>query len=98
MARAYSNDLRRKVLQAYDEGEDTLEELAEQFRVSLGWAKKAAGSLAQLLAGAEAQTDAMVVPGRIPSHLPSSHYSPSRVVCVPTCCPAGEPSESGSSA
>ena len=25
---------------AYDEGEDTLEELAEQFRVSLGWAKK----------------------------------------------------------
>ena len=40
MARAYSNDLRRKFLQAYDEGEDTLEELAEQFRVSLGWAKK----------------------------------------------------------
>src|SRR5262249_27216684 len=33
-------DLRRKFLQAYDEGEDTLEELAEQFRVSLGWAKK----------------------------------------------------------
>jgi transposase len=40
MARAYCNDLRRKFLQAYDEGEDTLEELAEQFRVSLGWAKK----------------------------------------------------------
>jgi transposase len=40
MARAYSNDLRRKFLQAYDEGEDRLEELAEQFRVSLGWAKK----------------------------------------------------------
>jgi transposase len=40
MPRAYSNDLRRKFLQAYDEGEDTLEELAEQFRVSLGWAKK----------------------------------------------------------
>jgi transposase len=40
MARAYSNDLRRKFLQAYDEGEGTLEELAEQFRVSLGWAKK----------------------------------------------------------
>jgi transposase len=40
MARAYSNDLRRKFLQAYDEGEGTLEKLAEQFRVSLGWAKK----------------------------------------------------------
>ena len=40
MPRAYSNDLRRKFLQAYDEGEATLEELAEQFRVSLGWAKK----------------------------------------------------------
>jgi|SRR5215472_10538222 len=40
MARPYSNDLRRKFLQAYDEGEGTLEELAEQFRVSLGWAKK----------------------------------------------------------
>ncbi len=40
MVRAYSNDLRRKFLQAYDEGEGTLEELAEQFRMSLGWAKK----------------------------------------------------------
>jgi transposase len=40
MPRAYSNDLRRKFLQAYDEGEGTLEELAEQFRVSLSWAKK----------------------------------------------------------
>src|SRR5260370_30712604 len=40
MARAYSNDLRRKFLQAEDEGEGTLGELAEQFGVSLGWAKK----------------------------------------------------------
>ena len=40
MPRAYSNDLRRKFLQAYDENEGSLEELAEQFRVSLGWAKK----------------------------------------------------------
>lgn len=40
MARAYSNDLRRKLLQAYDEGEGTLEELAERFRVSVSWAKK----------------------------------------------------------
>lgn len=27
-------------MQAYDEGEDSLEQLAEQFRVSLSWAKK----------------------------------------------------------
>ena len=40
MPQAYSNDLRRKFLQAYDEGEGTLEELAEQFRVSLAWARK----------------------------------------------------------
>src|SRR5262250_3426939 len=40
MPGAYSNDLRRKFLQAYEEGEGTLEELAEQFRVRLGWAKK----------------------------------------------------------
>ena len=32
--------MRRKVLSAYDEGEGTLEELAERFLVSLGWAKK----------------------------------------------------------
>jgi len=40
MARAYSNDLRRKFFQAYDAGEGTLAEVAERFRVSLGWAKK----------------------------------------------------------
>ena len=40
MARAYSNDLRRKFSQAYDAGEGTLAEVAERFRVSVGWAKK----------------------------------------------------------
>lgn len=40
MAGAYSNDLRRKFLQAYDKGKGTLEELAERFEVSVGWAKK----------------------------------------------------------
>ena len=40
MARAYGDDLRRKFLSSYDEGEETLEELAERFLVSLGWAKK----------------------------------------------------------
>jgi transposase len=32
--------LRRKFLSAYDQGEDTLGELAERFLVSVGWAKK----------------------------------------------------------
>jgi transposase len=40
MARAYANDLRRKFLQAYEQGQGTLGELAEQFGVSEGWAKK----------------------------------------------------------
>lgn len=40
MGRAYGDDLRRKFLSAYDEGDGTLEELAERFVVSLGWAKK----------------------------------------------------------
>jgi len=40
MAKAYSNDLRRKLLEAHQQGEGSLDELAERFRVSLGWAKK----------------------------------------------------------
>ncbi len=40
MGRPYGDDLRRKFLSAYDEGEDTLEELAERFLVSVGWGKK----------------------------------------------------------
>ena len=40
MARAYGDDLRRKFLSAYDQGEETLEELASRFLVSVGWAKK----------------------------------------------------------
>jgi transposase len=40
MPKAYSNDLRRKLLEAYEEGQGTLEELAERFSVSEGWAKK----------------------------------------------------------
>ena len=40
MARAYADDLRRKFFSAYDQGGGTLEELAENFSVSLGWAKK----------------------------------------------------------
>jgi transposase len=40
MARAYSDDLRRKFLQAYEKKKGTLEQLAERFEVNMGWAKK----------------------------------------------------------
>jgi hypothetical protein len=40
MAKPYGGDLRRKFPMAYDEGEEMLEELADQFLVSVGWAKK----------------------------------------------------------
>jgi transposase-like protein len=40
MARAYSDDLRRKLLEAHEKGQGTLEELARQFGVSVGYAKK----------------------------------------------------------
>lgn len=45
MARAYSNDLRRKLLEAHEQGRGTLEELAEEFGVSLGFAKKISAAL-----------------------------------------------------
>jgi transposase len=38
--RPYSDDLRRKVLEAHDGGEGTIEDLAERFRVSYGWVAK----------------------------------------------------------
>jgi hypothetical protein len=37
MAKPYGDDLRRKFLFAYDQGEETLEELADRFLVSVGW-------------------------------------------------------------
>ena len=40
MGKALGDDLRRKLLFAYDQGEGTLEELASRFLVSVGWAKK----------------------------------------------------------
>ena len=45
MAKAYSNDLRRRFLSAYEQGEGTLEELAERFMVSLAYGKKLRGQL-----------------------------------------------------
>lgn len=40
MGRPYEHDLRRKFFTACEAGEETLEELAERFLVSVGWAKK----------------------------------------------------------
>jgi transposase len=40
MARAYSDDLRRKFVEAHERGEGSLGELARRFGVSEGWAEK----------------------------------------------------------
>ena len=40
MAKSYADDLRRKLLQAHDRGEGTLEQLAQRFSVSAPWAWK----------------------------------------------------------
>jgi transposase len=40
MGKTLGDDLRRKLLFAYDQGEGSLEELASRFLVSVGWAKK----------------------------------------------------------
>jgi len=40
MAKAYSDDLRRKLLEAHDRGDGSLRELAKRFRVSVPWAWK----------------------------------------------------------
>lgn len=40
VARAYSDDLRAKILGAYERGQQGLEALAEQFGVSYGYTKK----------------------------------------------------------
>jgi transposase len=45
MARAYSDDLRRKFLEAHEQGEGSLAELAERFHVSTGWAEKISATL-----------------------------------------------------
>lgn len=45
MARAYSDDLRRKLLEAHQQSEGSLAELAVRFRVSLSWAKSISATL-----------------------------------------------------
>ena len=39
MAKAYSDDLRRKLLEAHQQGEGSFRQLAARFRVSVSWAK-----------------------------------------------------------
>jgi transposase len=43
MAKPYSDDLRRRILQAYAQGEGTQAQLAQRFRVSLGYVEKIRG-------------------------------------------------------
>lgn len=40
MARPFSDDLRRRILQAYEQGEGTQTDLAQRFRVSLDYVRK----------------------------------------------------------
>lgn len=43
MARPFADDLRRRILQAYEQGEGTQAQLAQRFRVSLGYVQKIVG-------------------------------------------------------
>jgi len=45
MATPYSNDLRRKLLEAHQRGAGSLAKLAERFGVSAGWARKISATL-----------------------------------------------------
>ena len=47
MATAYSDDLRRKLLEAHQRKEGSLAQLAERFAVSLGWALKISACFAR---------------------------------------------------
>lgn len=47
MARAYSDDLRRKILEAHENGEGSLRQLAERFHVSVSWAKSISAFLSR---------------------------------------------------
>ena len=62
MARPYSDDLRRKLLEAYDQGKGSLSELAERFGVSLAWAWK--------ISAERRRTGRMERAGHVPSPRP----------------------------
>jgi len=63
MARAYSDDLRKKLLEAHAAGKGTLRELAERFGVSIGWAFKV--SAAKRQTGSSERTPQRRAPSRI---------------------------------
>jgi transposase len=67
MARAYSDDLRRKVLSAYAAGKGTMRELAERFDVSYGWVLKIAA--AQRQSGSYKRVPQRRAPSRIDTDL-----------------------------
>jgi transposase len=62
MAKAYGEDYRRDFLSTYEQGYGTLEELAAEFRVSLGWGKK--------VSAAYARTGSMARPAYQPGRKP----------------------------
>jgi transposase len=76
MARPYSNDLRRKLLEAHDQGKGNLSELAERFGVSLGWAWKVSAARKRTgrmerpsyRAGAKRRIDAQALAGLLRCH------------------------------
>lgn len=63
MARAYSDDLRKKLLEAHAAGKGTLRELADRFGVSVGWAFKV--SAAKRQTGSSMRTPQRRAPSRI---------------------------------
>ncbi len=65
MARAYSDDLREKVLAAYAAGKGTFRQLAERFEVSYGWVIKIHG--AELRTGTRQRVPQRRRPSRIDS-------------------------------
>ena len=67
MARAYSDDLRRKVLSAYAAGKGTMRELAARFDVSYGWVLKI--SAAQRQSGSYKRVPQRRAPSRIDAGL-----------------------------
>ena len=67
MARAYSDDLRCKVLSAYAAGQGTMRELAQRFDVSCGWVLKIAA--AQRQSGSYRRVPQRRAPSRIDAEL-----------------------------
>ena len=47
MAKAYSDDLRRKLIEAHQQGDGSLAELAKRFHVSASWARKVSAAFSR---------------------------------------------------